>query len=98
VSRSKHGRARRFAIDALIAVASLSVVLTLVVAIDRSTGDQVARAMKKSVPADGRVAMQVRDDGMTLVRSAVDMAQMHAPLATFVSVSAVLVLFMLRMK
>ena len=98
MSHSKHGRARRFVIDTLIALASLSVVLTLVVAIDSSSGDQMARAIMKSTPTDGRVAMQMRDDGMTLVRTAVDKAQMHAPLTTFVGVSMVLVLFMLRMK
>jgi len=97
VSHSKHGRARRFVIDTLIAVASLTVVLTLVVAIDSSSGDQVARALKKGA-AGGGVAMQVREDGMTLMRTAMDKAQMHAPLTTFVGVSVVLMLFMLRMK
>lgn len=98
VSRSTHGRARRFVIDALIAVASLTVVLMIVVAIDSSSGDQLARTISKSAPADGRMAVQLRDDGMTLMRTAMDMAEMHAPLTTFVSVSAVLMLFMLRMK
>ena len=97
MSHSKHGRARRFVIDTLIAVASLTVVLTLVVAIDSSSGDQVARALKKSA-ASGGVAVQVREDGMTLMRTAMDKAQMHAPLTTFVGVSVVLMLFMLRMK
>jgi hypothetical protein len=98
VSHSKPGRARRFVIDALIALASLTVVVTLVVAIDSTTGDQVARAIRKGAPADGRVAVQLREDGMNLMRTAMDTAQMHAPLTTFVGVSLVLMLFMLRMK
>ena len=97
MSHSTHGRARRFVIDTLIAVASLTVVVTLVVAIDSSSGDQVARALKKGATS-GSVAVQAREDGMTLMRTAMDKAQMHAPLTTFVGVSVVLMLFMLRMK
>ena len=84
-------------IDVLLVVASLTAVTALVVTIDGANGGQVARALS-SAPAEGKVAVQMRDEAMTVARSVWDMSQMHAPLATFAAVGAVLVLFMLRIK
>lgn len=82
-------------IDVLLVVASLTAVAALVVTIDEANGGQVARAIS-SAPSEGRVAVQMRDEAMTVARSVWDMGQMHAPLTTFAAVGAVLVLFMLR--
>lgn len=92
------GRGRRLALDALIAVASVTLVLALVVAIDGRAGDHLARAVRSSAPAHGQVAVQFREDTMTLVRSAWDLSRMHAPLMTFAAVGAVLVIFMIRIR
>lgn len=98
VYRNFRGRGRRAIIDALIAVASLTVALAIAVAIDARSGDQLARAITYSAPPGGRRAVQVHDDAMTLARSMWDMSQMHAPLMTFAGVGAILVLFMIRTK
>ena len=90
-------RGRRAIIDTLIALASATVALSIVVAIDSRSGSQMAR-MVRAPRADGGVVMQVREDTMTFARSTWEMAQTHAPLTTFAGVGAILVLFMLRMK
>lgn len=91
-------RGRRTLIDALIALASLTAVFALVVAIDDRAGDQVARVLQSGTSPDGRVAVQLREDTMTLARSVWEMCRLHAPLMTFAGVAAVLVLFMIRTK
>jgi hypothetical protein len=97
VSLAHRGRGRRWAIDALIGVASLTVALALVVVIDSQTGNNVARAVR-ATPNHGQVAAQLRDDTMTTARSMWEMARANAPLATFAGVGAILVLFMIRTK
>lgn len=84
-------------VDALIALASMAVAVALVVAIDSRAGTQIARVVR-STSSESSVAVQVRDETMTAARSAWEMSRMHAPLAAFVGVGAILVLFMIRTK
>ena len=90
-------RRRRIVIDTLIALTSATVALALIVAIDSRSGSQLAR-MISAAPADGGVAVQMRDDTMMMARSFLDLVQVHGPLTTFVGVGMLLMLFMLRMK
>jgi hypothetical protein len=90
-------RVRRAIIDTLIALASVTVVLSILVAIDSRAGSELAR-MVKAPRTNSGVVLQARDETVNLFRSGWETAQTHAPLTTFVGVGAILVLFMLRMK
>lgn len=91
------GRGRRVVIDALVALASIVVAVAVVISIDSRAGGQIARIVR-STSAEASVAVQMRDGTMTAARSAWEMSQLHAPLAAFAGVGAILMLFMLRAK
>lgn len=91
------GRRRRLVIDALVALASIVVAGAIVISIDSRAGGQMARIVR-GTPSEASIAVQLRDDTMTAARSAWEMSQLHAPLAAFAGVGAILMLFMLRAK
>lgn len=91
------GRGRRVIVDTLIALASMTVAVAIVVAIDSRAGAQIARVVR-GTSTESSVAAQMRDETMTAARSAWEMSRLHAPLAAFAGVGVILVLFMLRTK
>lgn len=96
--QNSRGRGQRAVIDALIAVASLTATVAIVMAIEPRAGAQLTHAMAPSTPAAASVAVHMRDETMSVARSFMEMTQMHAPLTAFVAVGAILMLFMLRAK
>jgi hypothetical protein len=91
-------RGRRWILDTLIALASATVALAVVVLIDSRAGSQMAPLLQDGARSASSLAAQTRSETVTLVRTGWEMAQLHAPLMTFVAIGTLLMLFMIRMK
>ena len=87
---------RRALGDAVITVAALALLLTMLVSVDPRVREQVGSALGNPGPSISAVGRQLREVSNVALTAAQDQSLANAPMVIFGLAAIVLVLFMLR--